>query len=85
MSVCHIHEQPEEESTYLGADTTFRDRNILEPQPTFMEILIAQGGLDLPVFTTNFNPTAKSVLPSIEFGKIDRSKYSGKLSTVAVN
>lgn len=49
-----------------------------------MEILIAHGGLDFPVFTTNFNPTARGVLPSIEFGKIDRSKYSGELSTVAV-
>ena len=50
-----------------------------------MEILIAQGGLDFPVFTTNFNPTSKGSFPSIEFGKIDKSKYSGELSTVAVN
>jgi hypothetical protein len=50
-----------------------------------MEILIAQGGLNLPVFTANFNPTSKGSFPSIEFGKIDRSKYSGELSTVAVN
>ncbi|KAL8719572.1 MAG: hypothetical protein Q9181_008050 [Wetmoreana brouardii] len=64
---------------------TYRDRTIPDPQPTFVEILIAQGGLDLPVFTTNFNPTAKGAIPSIEFGKIDRSKYRGELSNVPVN
>ncbi|KAL8701570.1 MAG: hypothetical protein Q9201_004843, partial [Fulgogasparrea decipioides] len=63
----------------------FRDGIISDPQPTFMEILIAQGGLDLPVFTANFNSTPNGAIPSIEFGKTDRSKYSGKLSTVHVN
>ncbi|KAL8706425.1 MAG: hypothetical protein Q9225_007953 [Loekoesia sp. 1 TL-2023] len=65
--------------------TVYRDSRIPAIQPrTFMEILVAQGGLDLPVFTTNFNPTAKGIVPTIEFGKIDRSKYSGELSTAPV-
>jgi Eukaryotic aspartyl protease len=59
----------------------FEAGNSVKPtaQPTFMEMLLDQQTLDVPVFVCNFKTGGGGF---IEFGRVDDSLYTGSLSTI---